>query len=157
LGPPSGPSQNQEAMVILRDPCQAVVAIHPSLSAPRLSPVVWHQLHTADLNRSWSLYSELFGWLQTSAFDSGGAEGTHRVFRWKGAASDVGSMANTARLPNVHPHWLFSFRVLNLEQTLARVRSTGGCALRPVRLESGVEFVACEDPQGAAFGLLQAL
>jgi hypothetical protein len=65
-------------------------------------------------------------------------------------------MANTARWPGVHPHWLFHFPVADLEAALAAVRARGGRALAPNLLPSGDRVVACEDPQGAAFGLLES-
>ena len=155
LGPPLLRGKDGEAFAILRDPCEAVVAVRETSRRARREPVLWHQLHTRDLDRSWALYSELFGWLQAGTVDVGEPEGGHRMFRWHGADKDVGSMANTARLPEVHPHWLFYFPVPDLESTLARVSVRGGRALAPVVLPNKYRIAACEDPQGAAFGLVQ--
>jgi predicted enzyme related to lactoylglutathione lyase len=155
LGPPLLRGADGEAFAILRDPCEAVVAVRESSRHERREPVAWHQLHTGDLERSWALYSELFGWSQAGTFDVGDAEGGHRIFRWHAAGKDVGGMANTARLEGVHPHWLFFFPVANLERTLAEATARGGRARAPVVLPNGDRLVACEDPQGAAFGLVQ--
>ena len=157
LGPPLLRGADGEAFAVLRDPCEAVFAVRETSRRPSLAPVAWHQLHTRDLDRSWAVYSELFGWLQTGTFEVAevAAEGGHRTFRWHGADEDVGSMANTARLPGVHPHWLFHFPVADLDSTISKVAAHGGRALRPVVIPNGDRFVACEDPQGAAFGLVQ--
>jgi predicted enzyme related to lactoylglutathione lyase len=155
LGPPLLRGEDGEAFAILRDPCEAVVAVRETSRRARREPVAWHQLHTRDLDRSWAFYSELFGWVQAGTVDVGVPEGGHRMFRWSGADKDVGSMANTARLPGVHPHWLFYFPVSDLESTLAKVSARGGRALVPVPLTNGDRIAACEDPQGAAFGLVQ--
>jgi predicted enzyme related to lactoylglutathione lyase len=153
LGPALLRGQDGEAFAVLRDPCEAVVAVRET--SRRASPVLWHQLHTRDLDRSWAVYSELFGWFQTGAIDVDEPEGGHRLFRWKGADADVGSMANTARLPGIHPHWLFYFPTPDLNRTLAEVSAHGGRALAPVELPNAHRIAACEDPQGAAFGLVQ--
>ena len=65
----------------------------------------------------------------------------------------VGSVADTARLPGVHPQWLFFFPVADLEASLEKVRAAGGIALAPFRTSNGHRAVACDDPQRAAFGL----
>ncbi len=155
LGPTMLRGEDGEAFAILRDPCEAVVAVRETSRRARREPVAWHQLHTRDLERTWALYSELFGWVQTGTLKVDEPEGGHRMFRWNGADSNVGSMANTARLPGVHPHWLFHFPVFDLESTLSKVSARGGRALEPVLLPNGDRIAACEDPQGAAFGLLQ--
>jgi len=155
LGPSPLRGDDNEAFAILRDPCEAVVAVRQTLRDKSSEPVVWHQLHTRDLERSWALYAEIFGWSHAGAIDLSELAGEHRTFRWKGAGKPVGSMANTARLPGVHPHWLFHFPVSDLESTLANVSARGGRALPPMLLPNGDRVAACEDPQGAAFGLLQ--
>jgi predicted enzyme related to lactoylglutathione lyase len=138
----------------LRDPMGAIVAVRESTRRPSRSPVAWHQLHTRDLDRSWALYSELFGWTHTETLDVADPEGGHRMFAWDASGSSVGSMANTARWPGVHPHWLFHFRVADLDAALAKVRERGGKATAPIALPNGDRLAACEDPQGAAFGLI---
>jgi predicted enzyme related to lactoylglutathione lyase len=155
LGPALLRGEDGEAFAILRDPCDAVVAVRETSRRARREPVAWHQLHTRDLERSWTLYAELCGWVQAETMAVGAPEGEHRVFRWDGARGNVGSMANTARLPGVHPHWLFYFPVPDLASTLAAVSRCGGRALAPVVLPSGEQLAACEDPQGAAFALIE--
>ncbi len=155
LGPASLCAEDGEVFAILRDPCEAVVAIRDTSRPAGREPVAWHQLHTRDLDRSWALYSELFGWMNAGTLEVGEAEGGQRLFRWNEAGKAVGSMANTARLPGVHPHWLFFFPVADLASTLAKVTARSGSALAPVVLPNGDRFAACEDAQGAAFGLIQ--
>jgi uncharacterized protein len=135
-------------------------------SSTNLEPagvVAWHQLHSRDRDRSWAVYAELFGWTSRTGdinveHDGGHEpEGGYRMFRWQGMerAKDVGSMANTARLPGVHAHWLYYFPVDNLDTTLAKVTARGGLALPPVTLPNGDRLAACEDAQKAAFGVVQ--
>jgi uncharacterized protein len=142
----------------LRDPSGAVVAVRRSGRPSRPGRVAWHQLHTRDAEAAWALYSELFGWRPTESFGSApDLVGGHRMFAWAGDGISVGSMANTASWSGVHPHWLYYFQVPDLDAALARAQASGGRpASRPVVLPNGERLVPCDDPQGAAFGLLEA-
>lgn len=82
-------------------------------------------------------------------------EGGHRLFAWAPGGAPVGSMANTARWPEVHPHWLFYFPVSDVEAAVERVVALGGTARDPVAMPDGTVLSACEDPQGAAFGIVR--
>lgn len=139
----------------LRDPSGAVVAIRGSTRRARRSPVAWHHHHTRDLDRAWAAYTELFGWTSAGTVDVADLEGGYRTFAWDGAP--VGSMANTARAPGVHAHWLYFFAVADLDATVAKVRARGGETIAAeVTLPSGDRIVPCHDPQGAAFGVCQS-
>lgn len=141
---------------IVRDPLGAVVAVRASTRSPRRAPVAWHQLHTRDLERSWAVYSALFGWTHTGTHEVADPVGGHRTFSWEDPGESAGSMANTARWPGVHPHWLFYFPVADLDASLAMVSARGGRGVAsPAALRNGDRLAPCEDPQGAAFGLLQ--
>jgi predicted enzyme related to lactoylglutathione lyase len=141
----------------LRDSSGAMFAVRGITEGAPGASVAWHHLHTTDLDRSWAVYSELFGWRQTETTDAADPVGGYRMFAWADAPKSVGSMANTARSPGVHTHWLFYFAVPDLEAALAKVRARGGLVLehRAV-LPDGSRLAPCEDAQGAAFGLLQS-
>ncbi len=140
----------------VRDPSGAVVAVRREARPSRPALVAWHQLHSRDADAAWALYSELFGWRHTESFDAPDLVGGHRMFAWADAGMSVGSMANTARWPGVHPHWLFYFQVPDLDAALARAQASGArSASRPVVLPNGDRLVPCDDPQGAAFGLYE--
>jgi predicted enzyme related to lactoylglutathione lyase len=139
------------------------VAVHARAARPdgepvaMPHPVAWHQLHTKDVDRAWAVYSDLFGWAHTQTFDVADPEGGHRLFAWGASGPIAGSMANTARWPGVHPHWLFYFPIADLDTALAKVQARGGVVVqRPAVLPNGYRLAPCDDPQGAAFGLLQA-
>jgi predicted enzyme related to lactoylglutathione lyase len=55
----------------------------------------------------------------------------------------------------VHAQWLYFFRTMDLDRALARVRELGGLTLPPSTTPDGHFLAACDDPQGAAFGLYQ--
>lgn len=140
---------------VVRDPFGAVLA----LSAPepgRSDRVAWHLLHAQDHERAFDVYASLFGWTPNELVDLGPALGTHRMFSWDESRRTVGSVANTARLPHVHPHWLFFFAVDDIEASVAKVRELGGNALEPTRNGGGDRMTPCHDALGAAFGLHQS-
>lgn len=138
----------------LRDPLGGIVAIRGRASAPTQSPVAWHHLHTTDVERSSAIYGEHFGMRVLETLDAPGIEGGVRTFAWGDSDKAVGSIANTARSEGVHPHWLVYFAVPNLDSAIARVLDLGGKALPPVALPDGHRLAGCDDPQGAAFGLI---
>jgi len=141
---------------MLRDPLGAVIAVRAGSPRPPRSPVAWHHLHTTDADRTWALYADLCGWTCTDTIDDvPDAPDGYRAFTWDGERESVGSMANTARAPGVHVHWLYYFRVANLDASLAKVAAHGGRPGAPTRLPNGRRLAPCEDPQGAAFGLFQ--
>jgi uncharacterized protein len=130
--------------------------VRESAQRPRSLPVAWHQLHARDLERTWGAYAELFGWTHTETFDVAGLEGGLRLFAWDDSGKSVGGMGNTARLPGIHAHWLYYFQVADLDEVGAKVRANGGKVGGPAVLPNGDRIVPCDDPQGAAFGLLRS-
>jgi predicted enzyme related to lactoylglutathione lyase len=145
------------AYATLRDPSGAVVAMRAISRKPHGSPVAWHHHHTRDLERAWAAYSEVFGWTNAGTIDVADTDGGYRMFAWDGSGQPVGSMANTARMPAVHPHWLYFFRVADIDGAIAEVRAGGGAIIsNQVTLPNGDRIVPCHDPQGAEFGLCQS-
>lgn len=135
----------------LRDPGGAVFAASTSRAVPGPSPVAWHHLHTTDLGAAQDLYTSLFRWASKGISPRG-----DRAFSWSPNGPEVGSMAEIAS-QEIHPHWLFFLPVGDVHSASTRIREAGGRAFSPVLLDSGRSCSACEDPQGAAFGILSAV
>lgn len=149
LGPaPSGPA----ARAVVRDPGGVIVALTP-LASPSRGDVIWHQLVTPDLPTAQANYAALFGWSIEDSMDVAGFGALHRFGFSPGAP--VGAMAAIEGRAGVHPQWLFFFRATRLDEAMERTRAAGGLVLEPVRLPSGARCVACDDPQGGAFGLME--
>jgi uncharacterized protein len=142
-------------MVVLRDPGGAVVALARPTPGPTFPEVVWHHLSTADLATSAASYRELFGW-EVSAPTDLPRVGAVRELSWPRGAAPFGSMADITGRPEVHPHWLFHFRVASLDDAIAKVKELGGAVLAPFTLGSGARVAVCDDAQGAAFALYEA-
>ena len=155
---PLGPTRyidDGAALVTLRDPFGAMLALRSTTNAPRTEAVAWHQLTALDDARAWSVYGDLFGWCDAGTVEHPGELSPVRTFAWEPGGPRAGGVASIARAPHVHPQWLYFFRVADLDAALDAVRARGGLALAPVRLASGDRVAVCDDPQGAAFGLMQ--
>ena len=146
LGPQTGET------VLLRDPGGAVLAVRTGQERS-CAGVVWHHLNTEGATRAVENYADVFGWSPAEPVDLGPALGTTRPFAWSAGEASVGSIMDIAGRPGVHPHWLFHFGVTSLDAALATVRARGGSVVGPTLLPGGARVAACEDPQGAAFGL----
>jgi hypothetical protein len=149
-----GPTHLREGgeLAIVRDPGGAVVALS-TLPAHRDAGVVWHVLHTSDLERTAAAYQDLFGWAPAGHRDLGEL-GVLRDFAWRAGEPPAGSMTDITGRPGRHPHWLFHFATDDLERSTEVVRDAGGRVLGPFGLADATRVAVCDDPQGAAFALL---
>ncbi len=144
LGPPTSR--------LMRDPWGAVVEL-TSEEASASSRVAWQLLHTRDRAAAWALYASIAALREEPGVVHEGL--LHQGFSSM-TGSTRGSIAETANLPGVHPHWLFFFRVDDFDAALAKVRALGGNVMTTSfhTQAYGERVVCCEDAQGAAFGLL---
>jgi predicted enzyme related to lactoylglutathione lyase len=155
LGPSLRSVEGEVAVV--RDPGGAVVALAAAL-APSAGPeVVWYQLNTADVARAKLVYGELFGWHCSEPEVVAAAGVVNHPFAWRAGEVPVGAMADVAGRPSVHPHWLFHFAVAGLDLALEKARALGAVTLPVLTLPGGARVAVCDDPQGAAFALLERL
>ncbi len=138
---------------VVRDPHGAIVSLGQGFDALDDRPIAWHQLHATDRDASWALYADVLGWRAVDTIESPELERGHLRFAWSEGGAPVGSVADTARWEGVHPHWLFYLPARDLDVAVARVRALGGSARDPVAMPRTGRLAACEDPQGAAFGL----
>jgi predicted enzyme related to lactoylglutathione lyase len=143
------------ARVSLRDRFGAILTLTAETPPPPRPLVAWHLMASHDHQPAFELYSELFGWAATGAVDLGAERGQHQLFGWDEPGATVGSISNVARQPHIHTQWLFYFRVDDVERSAARVTELGGLALPSMNGADGARMVACDDGQGAAFGLYQ--
>jgi len=149
LGPAS-----TDGVTLLRDVNGAVQAVAPATDVPSAAGVCWHQLITPDVPAACLRYAELFGW--TCIHASPGADAIHRPFALHPDGPLVGWFSDMTALPGAHPHWLFYFGVGDLDASAATVRALGGLVVDVVTRPDGWRLAPCEDPQGAAFGLIQS-
>ena len=154
---PLGPTRRAgdgSTRAALRDPFGAVMAL-TSAAARAESPVARHLLCTRDQEAAFARYASIFGWAAKDHHDLGD-RGRVQDFAWAEGGETVGSITDLARQPQIHTQWLFYFTVADLDAAIATVRAGGGLVLPSHRFPDGGEGAACDDPQGAAFGLYRA-
>lgn len=138
---------------LLRDPSGAILAL-TSLREPARGDVLWTQLFTGDPERAKRDYAELFGMSFGPRLEVPG-HGTFDQFGWE-SGPITGSIRDIGDEPHVHPHWLFFFRVRDLVRAMACVKENGGTVIVSTTLPGvGQQVAVCDDPQGAAFALMQ--
>jgi len=150
------PNGDGSARAALRDPFGAVMGVSSHEPRTGSGAVAWHLLHTTEHRRAFDVYAALFGWRAIELVDFGSGLGSHQTFAWNDSSEPAGSIANSALMAHVHTHWQFYFPVADIADSLAQARSLGAQVLAPVTSPTGAQFAACDDPQGAAFGLYQA-
>ena len=143
------------AGVVLRDPFGAIVALAPSTAASSAERIAWHLHVSRDEERAFGFYGDVLGWTPLDRRDLG-ERGRHVTFTWDATGRAMGSTCDVASRPHVHAQWLYFFSTPDLDASTARVRELGGLALGPTTTADGHRVVACDDPQGAAFGLYEA-
>jgi predicted enzyme related to lactoylglutathione lyase len=139
--------------VILRDPGGAILALTDA-GTPSATGVAWYQLNTRARAEAMANYAALFAWSFTDPLDLG-ALGQHQCFAFGTGEPTSGAFCDVEGRPEVHTHWLFFFAVPSLDTAIEQVLKHGGLAIGPTELPDGVRVAACDDPQGAAFGLIE--
>jgi predicted enzyme related to lactoylglutathione lyase len=152
---PTRPMADGGQVAVLRDPGGAIVALStpPANAAPTVD-VVWQVLNTKDAARATANYCELFAWQLGDRVELEG-HGVFQEFAWHLGGPAVGAIGDIASRPGVHPQWLFFFEVDRLERAISATRAAGGLVLEPFVLPNGQRSCVCDDPQGAAFALLE--
>lgn len=138
---------------ILRDPYGAILAVSAAPAPPDGRPdVVWQQLLVPDPQRAAGDYGELFG-LEIGGLADVPGHGSFDLFSW-GGGPVCGSLGDIRARSEIHPQWLFFFRVPSLPRAIDHVQRAGGLVIGPTLLPDGREIAVCDDPQGGAFGLM---
>jgi predicted enzyme related to lactoylglutathione lyase len=154
---PTFTTDDRGQFAILRDPGGAIVALAapPHAGVAPVLEVPYCALNTNNVAAARANYSALFGWdIVDSA--TAGTHGAYHEFSYRAdAPARVGAFADIANRPGIHAHWLFFFRTDAIENAVAHIRDAGGTAQHLPAGPDGARIAACEDPQGAAFGLIE--
>jgi predicted enzyme related to lactoylglutathione lyase len=118
--------------------------------------MAWNELYTNDTGKAQAFYTSLFNWgtekmegpMDYTMFKN---QDTLRESRSAG-----GMMAISEEMAQVPPNWLVYFCVANCDETVAKAPELGGKAIVPGQDIPGIgRFAILQDPQGAAFGIIQ--
>ena len=130
-----------------------------SYDKPRIGHCAWNELTTSDPAAALHFYGQRFGWVKDGEMDMG-PMGKYEFLRHAGRAP-VGSPPGQGMLGAVYPlipedpqpHWLFYFRVPDIDSAVAATEASGGRIHQPPTPIPGGDFsMVGIDPQGAYFG-----
>lgn len=112
----------------------------------------WFECYSGDVERSRVFYSELFGW--TIEPIEMGDGWTYELI--KSVQTGIGGLMPLMPEQGPHPFWLSYLSVSNVDETAARVASSGGAILRDgVDIPDVGRIAIVRDPQGAILALFK--
>jgi hypothetical protein len=154
---------NHGRMSVLRDPAGAIVSLwqpkqHQGTGLTgEPGTAVWADLSTPDQAKSAQFYERLFGWTMV--------EGKSMIAAKPGSYYHIvnrgefmgGIPPADHRAPNTPAHWLVYFGVADCDAAAAKATALGGKVLHgPMAMENVRSFAVLADPEGAAFGIVEA-
>ncbi|MGB5831248.1 MAG: VOC family protein [Thiohalocapsa sp.] len=146
-------------MAVVRDPGGAAFALwqpreHGGADLVNaVGAACWHELQSLDADDAQRFYAGLFGWTLRISESLPGE--TYRLFH-NGARDCAGLMPLAAVWGPVPPNWAIYFGVSDCDATIAAAQAGGGKLLSAVMdIERVGRFVTLQDPQGAAFSIIQ--
>lgn len=134
-----------------------------SYDRPRPGHCAWNELASSDPASAMAFYTRLFGWVKDGEMDMG-PMGQYEFLRHAGRAPE-GAPMGAGMVGAIYPlmpedeqsHWLFYFRVADIDAALSTIESSGGKLHQPpTEIPSGDFSLIAVDPQGAYFGLVGA-
>lgn len=141
-------------MAVVADPAGAVLCLWQAGANIGAEVVnepgafAWADCASTDPAAAQAFYSALLGW----RFEQMSEEPPYWVI-FNGERSQGGM---TAPPPGVPSNWFPYFGVIGLEATMQMAEATGGNPfLGPIEVPNGGRFALVQDPQGAAFGILE--
>ncbi len=121
---------------------------------PKVGHCAWNELATSDPEAAKVFYSAQFGWAKDGEMDMG-PMGAYEFLKASGNRFGLGAVYQMVPEDD-HSHWLFYFRVANLDDAMAAINALGGkIHMEPVPVPERADFsLIAYDPDGAAFGLI---
>ncbi len=130
---------------------------------PKNGHCAWNELASSNPASAMAFYTQQFGWVKDGEMDMG-PMGQYEFLRHAARAPE-GAPTGAGMIGAIYPlmpeddqsHWLFYFRVPDIDAALTRIESSGGKLHQPVTEIPGGDFsLIAVDPQGAYFGLVGA-
>jgi predicted enzyme related to lactoylglutathione lyase len=121
---------------------------------PPVGSIGWCDLTVPNADAVRDFYRGVVGWTSTDVDMGGYADFCmNQPFNGTATAGVCWARGVNADLP---PVWLVYFIVASLDDSLARVRESGGEVLRKPKSSSGGRFAVVRDPAGAVCALYEA-
>lgn len=149
-------------LAIVSDPSGAVLGlVPPPEAAPaeadiaEVAPVgeiAWVELLTTAREESGAFFTKLVGWELGAAHTRFGEGEAHALFRGERVFGLVRDLPAGSPIP---PHWMYYFRVANLDEAMKTARRLGGFYYEDPGTVDGGRRAIVLDPTGAPIGLWQ--
>lgn len=142
--------------VVIRDPGGAILSLNAPLNRPMdaAPAAAWSVLNTNNALIARTNYHELLGWDVVDAATAS-VHGPFYDFSFTRGSPPAGAIVDIVGRPGIHPHWLHFFNVASVDEAMAVTRRAGGTAFDAGLVSSGKRLAVCEDPHGAAFGVIE--
>jgi uncharacterized protein len=147
-------------MAVFQDPAGAFISVWEPKHMQgaevmnQTSSFGWAELSARGVDSAKAFYSKVFGWAQKES-DMGEGRPPYTEFQL-GGESIAGAMEMPEMVPaEVPSYWMVYFNVADVDQAYAKATAAGGREMLPPQDFPGGRFAIVQDPQGAAFGLLQ--
>lgn len=123
---------------------------------PKVGHCAWNELATSDPEAAKDFYSGQFRWVTGGSMDMGPMGSYDFMKVGDDRAFNIGAVYT--KVPeDPDSHWLFYFRVPDIDKAIEMITTNGGRILQdPVEIPDGGFSIVAYDPQGAAFGLVGA-
>lgn len=145
-------------MAVIQDPTGGVVGLwqpgnHIGAQLVNLpGAFCWNELATRDAGKAAEFYTQVFGW-EGRTQPMGNSEYT--TF-YNGENMNAGMIQMTEEWGDIPPHWMVYFTVEDCDGSADQIKSLGGNILvAPNDIPSVGRFAVAQDPQGAAFSIIQ--
>jgi predicted enzyme related to lactoylglutathione lyase len=113
----------------------------------------WTELATRDMAAAKAFYTKVFPWTAKTNDMGGGQEYTE--WHIDGRAIGGGMLMGSMYPPNTPAHWLVYFVVANTDATIKRAQELGAKLTAPAMDIPQGRLAVLNDPQGAAFAVMQ--
>jgi predicted enzyme related to lactoylglutathione lyase len=113
----------------------------------------WTELATRDIAAAKAFYTKVFPWTAKTSDMGGGQEYTE--WQMDGRSIGGGMQMGSMYPPNVPSNWLVYFVVANTDNTVKRAQELGAKLMTPAMDIPQGRLAVLNDPQGAAFAVIQ--
>lgn len=114
----------------------------------------WFEMHTTDLERAASFYTDLFGWTAVTEEPAPGM--TYTVFSLGGVPVAGAMRLRPEMLDKVPPHWGTYFTVRSADETVQRAKELDAeVCFGPHDIPNIGRFALLKSPQGVSFHVIQ--
>jgi hypothetical protein len=145
-------------MAVIQDPTGAVVGVwepgkHIGARLVNQSGALcWNELATKDAKKAAEFYTQVFGW---DGRTQPMGDNEYTTF-YNGENMNAGMIQMTEQWGDVPPHWMVYFAVGDCDGDAEKIKVMGGNILvPPTDIPSVGRFAVAQDPQGAAFAIIQ--